>query len=139
MKLTYTFHRLNTILLLLFLGMTNLLYSQSCNSYPSFSTRLPGGNVKIKGDLTLIGNNIVGVQTGGSFNNAYSGTGQNNGQTMGYIDIDGDVSTFSSSIARLALSNPGCAKIKYAYLYWTAIYPYATAAAKYHGEFARTG
>ena len=90
------------ICLALLSGFSN---AQNCNSYPAFTTRLPGGSVKIKGDLTMIGNNIVNVKVRAdgttidnaqpNFNRPYNGTGNNNGQTMGYIDVDGDASTFN--------------------------------------------
>ncbi|MFM1915167.1 MAG: hypothetical protein RLZZ531_836, partial [Bacteroidota bacterium] len=45
-----------------------------------------------------------------------SGTGQNNSFTMGYVDVDGDPTTFMSSSDSLNLSN--CSEITWAGLYW---------------------
>lgn len=47
-----------------------------------------------------------------------SGTGQNNNFTMGYVDVDGDPSTFMSSSDSLNLAN--CSEITWAGLYWEA-------------------
>lgn len=47
-----------------------------------------------------------------------SGTGQNNNFTMGYVDVDGDPSTFMSSSDSLNLAN--CSEITWAGLYWGA-------------------
>ena len=71
-------------------------------------------NVGINGDLTIIGNNIVGNNATVPFN----GTNNNNNHTMVYVDIDNDATTFSSSSAALNLSN--CDRIVYAGLYWGA-------------------
>ncbi len=43
---------------------------------------------------------------------------------MDYIDIDDDLTTFSSSKSNLNL--PNCSRIAYAGLYWSGIYPYKT-------------
>jgi large repetitive protein len=117
-----------------------------------FTPRLSGESLKIKGDLVLIGNNIVNSTvvlptgfdaTGEPLNLAVltteanipnDGSLSNNGQNMEYIDIDGNPNTFSSSRADLAIgTNPDgtvnlavqqCKKIVYAGLYWTASYPF---------------
>ena len=70
-----------------------------------FSPRLPGGHMKIKGDVVFIGNNILnrGANTTEA-NVPYNGGNDNNSHNMEYIDIDGDPSTFSSSSADLALA-----------------------------------
>src|SRR5690606_31567411 len=87
---------------------------------------------KLKGDITLIGNNIVNRdQNWGSHegdpNDPYNTTGwssiYNDDANMQYIDIDGDPSTFSSSSASLFVPDPNCSKIRYAALYWGAVYP----------------
>src|SRR5690606_35469203 len=101
---------------------------------------------KLKGDITLIGNNIVNRQTDGywdlvnngtwwnpdlelvwvpglSPNDPYSGSTANDNLNMQYIDIDGDPSTFSSSSANLTIPDPNCSQIRYAALYWGAVYP----------------
>ena len=71
----------------------------------------------LKGDILLIGNNILGPN-----NNAYNNNNTyNHNVNMRYIDIDGDPSTFSSSSADLEIPNPLCYKIVYAGLYWGAV------------------
>src|SRR5690606_20368954 len=90
---------------------------------------------KLKGDITLIGNNIVNRQSEGYWerqwvdwgwlggywrnvwvpfpeypNDPYNATGgssmYNDDANMQYIDIDGDPSTFSSSSANLTVPDP---------------------------------
>ena len=85
----------------------------------------------IKGDMTLIANNIVNRQTTTEGPNIpYNTLGNisqfNDNFNMQYIDIDGDVSTFSSSSASLTLPNGDCNKIVYAGLYWSATYRFNT-------------
>jgi len=71
----------------------------------------------LKGDIVLIGNNILGPDNN-PFNN---NTAYNHNVDMQYIDIDGDPSTFSSSSADLVIPNPNCYEIKHASLYWGAV------------------
>jgi large repetitive protein len=93
----------------------------------------------VRGNLVLVGNNIVNITTTlapaldaageptnlgaltAEANIPYNGPLNNNGQNSEYIDIDGDPTTFSSSRADLAINNT-CKKIVYAGLYWTASY-----------------
>ncbi|MEG3656145.1 T9SS type B sorting domain-containing protein [Arenibacter palladensis] len=96
---------------------------------------------ELRGDITFIANNIVNRQTDGYWkgkgknkewvpgenpNDPYNDTGSsseyNDDLDMQYIDIDGDASTFSSSSATLTVPNPECAKIRYAGLYWSAVF-----------------
>ena len=85
----------------------------------AFSTRF---DTRIKGDMLLIGNNILSRETTTRTpNDDYNGNGFNSNFTMKYIDIDNDPLTFSSSSAKLTIPNPACYKIKYAALYWGAI------------------
>ncbi|MGJ8665951.1 MAG: T9SS type B sorting domain-containing protein [Patiriisocius sp.] len=71
----------------------------------------------LKGDILLIGNNILGPD-----NNPFNDNSvYNSNVDMRYIDIDGDPSTFSSSSADLTIPNPNCYEIKYAALYWGAV------------------
>ena len=98
---------------------------------------------KLKGDLTFIANNIVNADEDGSWvfdydiwdwvwvpstepNDPYNLTGStssyNDDINMQYIDVDGDSSTFSSSSATLAVPDPSCSQIRYAGLYWSAVY-----------------
>ena len=108
------------------------------------------GNVKVKGDVTLIGNNILGkVTTDPIFvagnpiptnldiltaeaNTPFSPSptfGDNNDFKFEYIDIDKDLTTFSSSSADLIFKNldgtPSiCTTVAYAGLYWAASYAF---------------
>lgn len=83
-----------------------------------FNPRLPEGNIKVKGDLVYVANNIV--STGSDPNVAYHGSSSNQNVTMNYVDIDGDPNTFSSSSAEL--NAPSCSAVIYAGLYWGGIY-----------------
>lgn len=76
----------------------------------------------IRGDATVIGNNIVSKYQ----NKVFSDFGLINDQVkMRYVDIDNDASTFSSSSARLNIPDRN-AKIVSATLYWSGVYPYDT-------------
>ncbi|MEC7769964.1 MAG: T9SS type B sorting domain-containing protein [Bacteroidota bacterium] len=82
---------------------------------------------RLKGDLTFIANNIVNRDEGGNnpedpYNATGSSSEYNDRLNMQYIDIDGDPSTFSSSSATLAVPDPDCSLIRYAGLYWSAVY-----------------
>tara|TARA_R110002050_G_scaffold196426_2_gene331344 strand:+ start:40813 stop:51588 length:10776 start_codon:yes stop_codon:yes gene_type:complete len=103
--------------LILFLFFISFSYAQL--SVP-FEPRLPGGNIKVKGDLVYVANNIVGQKS--DPNADYNGSASNQDVTMGYVNIDGDPSTFSSSSAEL--NAPNCSAVVYAGLYWGGIYPY---------------
>ncbi|QXP79359.1 MULTISPECIES: T9SS type B sorting domain-containing protein [Winogradskyella] len=106
-----TFSKIALIILVLILGQQ--AYAQN---YEPF---MPRFNDDLKGDIILIGNNILGPD-----NNAFNSNWQFNHQVnMSYIDIDGDSSTFSSSSADLDIDNPNCYKIIYAGLYWGAVNP----------------
>jgi gliding motility-associated-like protein len=85
----------------------------------------------LKGDMTLISNNIVNRQDNSDGPNVpYNLTGNasafNDNLNMQYIDVDSDPSTFSSSSASLVLPASGCNKIVYAGLYWSATYRFNT-------------
>ena len=82
-----------------------------------------------KGDLTVIGNDMVGAlyrsdnDTWYDPNAAYDENDTANGNYLSaYIDIDNDPATFSSSSADLILENSDCSQIAYAGLYWSANY-----------------
>lgn len=83
---------------------------------------------KVKGDIIVIANNITNRinenQSNTSFINRRNSPSDNQDFQMGYIDIDNDSSTFSSSSANLNLENPTNKKIIYAGLYWSATYKY---------------
>lgn len=80
----------------------------------------------INGELTMIGNNVVGNHVTNPFNNTdvTDSNSQNNNINMVYVDVDSDASTFNSSSATLNL--PTCSKIVYAGLYWGAVVAPAT-------------
>src|SRR5690606_29088079 len=71
----------------------------------------------------FIANNIVNRQTNNATpNDPYDGSTNNDSFNMQYIDIDNDPNTFSSSSATLTLPDLSCAKVRYAALYWSAVY-----------------
>ncbi|WP_108425108.1 T9SS type B sorting domain-containing protein [Flagellimonas amoyensis] len=82
---------------------------------------------RLKGDLTFIANNIVNRDSNNRdpedpYNSTGSNSSYNDDLNMQYIDIDGDASTFSSSSATLSVPDPNCSRIRYAGLYWSAVY-----------------
>lgn len=91
-----------------------------------FKTRYQG---TIKGDMTIIANNIVNrVDYNNGPNTPYynlSNYSQTNQELqMQYIDVDEDESTFSSSSAELFYEKAENKKVVYAGLYWSATYKY---------------
>ena len=106
-----TYSKLIIVALAICFGM--LSYAQN---YVPFTPRF---NEDLKGDIVLIGNNILGPNND-PFND---GTVYNHNVDMRYIDIDGDPTTFSSSSADLVIPNPNCYRIIYAGLYWGAVNP----------------
>ncbi|NNL79972.1 MAG: chromophore lyase, partial [Flavobacteriaceae bacterium] len=110
MKIPMFSRHLVAIMLMLFCAQ---IYAQN---YVPFTPRF---NEDLKGDIVLIGNNILGPDNN-PFNNP---TIYNHNVDMQYIDIDGDASTFSSSSADLDIPNPGCYRIIHASLYWGAVSP----------------
>ncbi|MCX2764216.1 T9SS type B sorting domain-containing protein [Aquimarina muelleri] len=121
--------RFKSTIILVFLMIGTQLFAQ----VPFDS--VPNSTLRINGELKIIGNAIVGLNQrlsndnncSSSYgpvytpNDDYNGTCSNNQRIFGYIDIDGDPSTFSSSSADLILTS-GCEKIAYAGLYWSASY-----------------
>ncbi|MGS2726237.1 T9SS type B sorting domain-containing protein [Psychroserpens sp. BH13MA-6] len=106
-----TFSKIAIIVLIALIGV-----SSSAQNYEPFTPRF---NQDLKGDIVLIGNNILGPD-----NNAFNDNSvYNHNVDMQYIDIDGDPSTFSSSSADLDIPNPNCYRIIYAGLYWGAVNP----------------
>ena len=106
-----TFSKITIIVSILFFGLQS--YAQN---YEPFTPRF---DQDLKGDIVLIGNNILGPD-----NNAFNDNSvYNHNVDMQYIDIDGDASTFSSSSADLEIPNPNCYQIIYAGLYWGAVNP----------------
>lgn len=95
---------------------------------------------KIKGDMTIIANNIVNrVDYNNSSNNPYYNHTKfsklNDEFDMEYIDIDGDESTFSSSSAELVFEKKTNRKVIYAALYWSANYKYNIGIQKNEDKF----
>ena len=80
----------------------------------------------VRGDLTMISNNIVNRSP--NPNTAYNTTGgssiYNDETNMQFIDIDGSTQTFNSSSANLTVPDATCSKIVHAGLYWSATYRY---------------
>jgi len=106
-----TFSKIAITILLLFFGLQ--VYAQN---YVPFTSRF---DQDVKGDIILIGNNILGPD-----NNAFNDNSvYNHNVDMHYIDIDGDSTTFSSSSADLDIPNPECYRIIHASLYWGAVSP----------------
>lgn len=123
MKITYKVSRNCFPLLLLLFFFSENSYSQLAVPfkvrYQSF----------VKGDMTVISNNIVNRKesrtfTSEPYNDVSENAKLNDQFEMNYIDIDNDKSTFSSSSAELNLENSSSKKIKYAGLYWSATYKY---------------
>lgn len=123
MKITYTASRNFIPLLLLLLFFSESSYSQLA---VPFKVRYQS---YVKGDMTVISNNIVNRKesrtfTSEPYNDLSENAKLNDQFEMNYIDIDDDKSTFSSSSAELNLENSSSKKIKYAGLYWSATYKY---------------
>ena len=101
------------ILIVLFCAISLHFYGQ--NGLP-FSTNK---QLYVKGNSALIGNNIVSTNA----KKPYNKNAINDILKLKYIDVDTDKNTFSSSQATLNISQKK-PKIKYAALYWSAIYKY---------------
>ncbi|MDO5980748.1 T9SS type B sorting domain-containing protein [Flavivirga spongiicola] len=117
MKKPTTFKK-ELIVLLIFLFSLQLFAQNQVPFTPRF-------NQDLKGDIVLIGNNILGPNNN-DFNNNST---YNHTVNMRYIDIDSDATTFSSSSADLAIPiNPNippaansCYEVVHAGLYWSAV------------------
>lgn len=90
----------------------------------------PRYNTSLKGDILVIGNNILNRDGGGRnnrpnnpFDSQGTGTTANDNLDMKYIDIDNE-STFNSSSATLVIpdASKDCYEIAYAALYWSGTY-----------------
>ncbi len=87
----------------------------------NFTPFTPRFDADVKGDMLMIGNNILNRNNGTNFpNDPYNGTSMNSSYTMEYIDIDADASTFCSSSADLDIPPTSCNRVVYAGLYWAA-------------------
>ena len=79
----------------------------------------------LKGDILLIGN-ILSIEVPEVMrptNVPYNRNGANGSINMGFVDVDSDASTFSSSSADLIIppTSASCYRIRYAGLYWAGI------------------
>ncbi|MCM5662801.1 hypothetical protein [Galbibacter mesophilus] len=83
----------------------------------------PKNEFVLKGESTVIGNNILSIHASEPYNHIGYGAEKNDRLAMVYTDIDYDVETFSSSSAHLQLPI-SAENIVFAGLYWTATYPY---------------
>ncbi|MCC9072349.1 T9SS type B sorting domain-containing protein [Flavobacterium sp. F-65] len=102
-----------------------LIFLQSIISYSqNFKDFAPRYNNKnLRGDILLIGNNILNRDNGSNQkpNDPYIYSGGNANFNMKYVDIDLDPDTFNSSSAKLTLPDASCSKIVYVGLYWSAV------------------
>lgn len=107
--------------MLIFVSVTKA-FAQQVSFQPRTSQKAPMPyknlqNYNLQGDFVMLGNGNLTFS-----NTSYrDGTGNNQGNSMEYIDIDGDSNTINSSSAELKLGNldPLCSEIIYAGLYWT--------------------
>lgn len=132
---------LKLFLFIVVLAISHLGFSQVKNNFE------PRYDNSIRGDLTIVANNIVNREGDEGYwerrvvrgrwrwvyvsdpkvpNDPYNQTGSsstaNDSWDMQYIDIDGDPSTFSSSSAELTVPDASCSRVRYVGLYWSAVY-----------------
>lgn len=74
----------------------------------------------LNGNLSIVANSIIGRLPNPNEN--FNRDGNNNQFESGYIDIDNDPTTFSSSSADYE-NGLDCSRVVYAGLYWSAAYP----------------
>jgi len=108
------------------LASVGLAFSLKAQSTTDFNIRY---ETFIKGDIKIIGNNILNrKEKRNSPNDPYNDRSPkaklNDEFDMQYIDIDADPNTFSSSSAKFSYEGTG-GKVAYAGLYWSATYPYS--------------
>jgi gliding motility-associated-like protein len=104
--------------------LTVLLLFSSSVVAQNLKPFVPRFDQDLKGDILLIGNNTINRSSSSNGPNVpYNGTGQNGSINMGYVDVDSDASTFSSSSADLTIppTSASCYRIRYAGLYWAGI------------------
>lgn len=80
---------------------------------------MPNKKIYLKGNSTLIGNNILSIDAKKPCNDK----SVNDFTDLQFIDVDNNSNTFSSSEANLKIIEAD-AEIEYAALYWSAIYKY---------------
>ncbi|EGV42056.1 T9SS type B sorting domain-containing protein [Bizionia argentinensis JUB59] len=104
-----TFFKIGFIVTILLLSLQSF-----AQNYVPFTPRF---DQTLKGDIRLIGNNLLSEHA----SNPYSGSTSNASVNMIYVDIDGDSTTFNSSSAELEVPNIDCYQIVHAGLYWGAV------------------
>ena len=86
-------------ILTFFLLVTNVIVAQ--NFVPFTSGKY---TASLKGDMLLIGNNVLNrVQGANTANVPHNAGGNNNDFNMQYIDVDSDPTTFCSSTANVTI------------------------------------
>ncbi len=98
-------------LFLIFLLFSYFTYSQNIDP---FALRFQANQ---KGGLVMLANASIGCNCAANNQTPPGGNGDNNGNTMSFIDIDSDPTTFMSSSDQLNL--PACSEITWAGLYWS--------------------
>ena len=116
----------NHLSLLIFLLLTIFSHQLSAQLNVPFKVRHQSF---VKGDMTIIANNIVNrkdsfVKAVAPYNSTDYSAKHNDELNMEYIDIDNDNSTFSSSNANFSTEKTANLKVVYAGLYWSATYKY---------------
>ncbi|MGF1554989.1 gliding motility-associated C-terminal domain-containing protein [Paucihalobacter sp.] len=96
--------------------MTMLLsFNMSAQVLDNFTPRF---NQTVKGDMTIIANNVLSTTATGDYN----GSAGNHSLNTVNVDIDSDPTTFNSSSANFVIPNNDveCLSVIKAYLYWAA-------------------
>ncbi|WP_430400636.1 gliding motility-associated C-terminal domain-containing protein [Flavobacterium sp.] len=108
----------NFLLIITLLCALNSNGQVRVNFNPRTPVTSPGTTIHhVKGDFSLIGNTNLTLSSYGNSTN-------NSNNTMQYVDVDTDNTTFNSSSATLTYSNenganPNCTNVVFAGLYWT--------------------
>lgn len=106
--------------------MKNLYFLFILIPFNQFSYSQEGVPIKeskriyVQGNSILIGNNILGHRSNKPLTDLNL---PNDLVDMKYINVDNDKTTFSSSEATIK-NSPKNTKVKYAAIYWSALYPY---------------